>query len=60
MHSFNDWMAQVDVEVSKRAGLSVHDLPDCCFRDWYDDEMPAAEAASEALRDASAPECLLA
>lgn len=50
--SFNQWMNQVDGHVQHTVGLSVHDLPDCNFMDWYLDEMPAKEAAVEVLNEA--------
>ena len=43
-------MKQVDREVEKRAGLSVHDLADCNFRDWYEDDVPPRTAAVRAIR----------
>ena len=49
---FKTWMHAVDVAVEHRAGVSVHDLPDCCFRDWYEDDTPPVTAAKRALRDA--------
>jgi hypothetical protein len=34
--TFNEWMARVDKLLGCR-GLHSLDLPDCCYRDWYDD-----------------------
>jgi hypothetical protein len=31
---FASWMRLVDAIVSAKVGVSVHDLPDCCFSDW--------------------------
>jgi len=50
MKSFNEWMKDVDAAVSRATGLSVHDLPDCCFADWYEDEMKPGDAARLAIR----------
>ena len=49
--SFDDWMNQVDSEVSRRAGLSIHDLADQPFRDMYDSGRSAKSVASKALKD---------
>ena len=48
--SFEEWMKDVDAAVSARIGLSVHDLADCCFRDWYDAGVSAKSAASRAIK----------
>lgn len=48
--TFDQWMARVDAHVQARAGCSVHDLADCCFRDWYDDDMHPLVAARKAIR----------
>lgn len=50
--SFSEWMAAVDKACQVKAGMSVHDLPDCCFRDWYDDGVKPASAASKAIKSA--------
>ena len=50
--TFADWMAKVDAIVYRKQGCSVHDLPDCCFADWYDDDMSPARAAAKAIRAA--------
>jgi len=48
--TFEQWMREVDNEVKKKIGLSVHDLPDCCFADWYSDGKTAKGAASKAIK----------
>jgi len=48
--TYEAWMQLVEREVAKSCGMSVSDLPDCCFRDWYEDEMPAKSAARKAIR----------
>lgn len=50
--AFNEWMEQVDLVVREIAWCSVYDLPDCAFRDMYDDEAEPAEAANVALEAA--------
>jgi hypothetical protein len=50
---WRDWRAAVDVEVDRLVGLSSHDLPDCPYRDWFeDDDMTPQEAARRAVREA--------
>jgi hypothetical protein len=51
--SFADWMQAVDRFVYFR-GVSVYDLPDCPFRDWYDERIRPIHAANKALRRAGA------
>lgn len=47
--TYEQWMQLVEREVAK-SGVSVADLPDQCYSDWYEDEMPAKSAARKALR----------
>lgn len=47
--SFKEWMQQVDRHLAGLVGLAADDLPDVCWRDWFDDETPAEEAALDAL-----------
>ncbi len=49
---FITWMHEVDNEVDAIVGMSVHDLPDQPFRDWFDAGMEPDEAAADALEDA--------
>ena len=50
--SFEGWMRAVDKLVGYR-GLSVYDLPDCCYRDWYDNRLRPIRAANRALKNAA-------
>lgn len=50
--SFDDWLVEVDRVVSGRVGLGVSDLEDCAYRDWYEDGVRAATAATRAIRNA--------
>jgi len=43
-------MDAVDKKVETKCGLSVYDLADCYFRDWYEDGRTPASAASAAIR----------
>ena len=47
------WMKAVDAIVSARYGLSVYDLPDCCYADWHEDGYTPAQAARKAVRSAN-------
>jgi len=52
--SFAAWKMAVNAEIGRRAGLSADDLPDCCYRDWYEDGVSPKSAAGRALREAGA------
>jgi hypothetical protein len=49
--SFTQWMSQVDRKVMGVAGLSVHDLTDQPFREWWEEGMSPKEAAELTLED---------
>lgn len=51
--SFDDWLAAVDRLLTVKVGLGRDDLPDCPYRDWYDDGYRPAEAAREAVSRAN-------
>ena len=48
--SFETWMERVDKFVYLSCGLSVDDLNECCYADWYDDGMGAGRAAKKAMK----------
>lgn len=48
--TFEQWMKAVDTYCQQLAYLSVHDLADCCFADWYADGMKPATAAKKAIK----------
>ena len=50
--TLESWMAQVDAAVQAKCGLSVYDLPDCCFADWFEEGASPKAAASRAVRNA--------
>ena len=52
--SFEAWMKAIDSILTRYRGLSAYDLPDCCYRDWYDDRLRPVHAANRALRHAGA------
>jgi hypothetical protein len=50
--SFNEWMAQVNALVLHKTGVSVHDLADMSFHDWYDDGITPPQAVKLVLEEA--------
>ncbi len=48
--TFEEWLKQVDISLASRCGLSMADLPDCCYRDWYEDGVSPSRAAGRAMR----------
>lgn len=52
MTSFDRWMARVDLTVINETGLSIYDLPDAAYRDWFDSGVSATDAAIALLEDA--------
>lgn len=51
--AFYNWMIAVDGHIARRmGGLNSNDLPDCCYRDWFDDGVSSERAASRAIRNA--------
>jgi hypothetical protein len=49
--SFDEWMKQVDAELTKRIGLVSDDLPDQQYRDWYDAGTDPVLVAKRIIRD---------
>lgn len=50
--TFDEWMVRVDNVVGQATGLSIHDLPDVCLADWFEDGFSPAQAAKLALMEA--------
>ena len=48
---FTRWMQQVDSEVERAAGISIHDLPDQDFRSAFEDGTSAKSFAQNMLLD---------
>ena len=44
--TFEQWMARVNRLVTGRYGVGTSDLEDQPYRDWFDDGLTPAEAAS--------------
>lgn len=49
---FDDWMERVDYFLKALCGLCHRDLPDVCYRDWFDDGLSPKNAASRAWKSA--------
>ena len=59
--TFAAWMAMADaaclaISGQYSRGNSIHDLPDCPFRDWFDDGVSPKSAAHRAIRNAKTGE----
>jgi len=52
--TFDQWMEGVDSVCSLQFGLSIHDLPDMCFRDAFEVGMSPEEFMTENLPDVEA------
>jgi hypothetical protein len=50
--TFEEWMVEVNKVVETKVGLGTDDLPDCCYRDWYDNGVSVKSAAARAIRSA--------
>ena len=48
---FDAWMDRVDEVCAMQFGLSIHDLPDMCFRDAIDCGMSPEDFMTENLPD---------
>jgi len=53
--TFEQWMKRVNYEVFRLALVSVHDLADQPFYDWYESGMTPLEAAEETLIEEGFP-----
>ena len=49
--TFEQWMQKVNTAISNKIGLTSDDLPDCCYRDWFDDGISPKSAATMALKN---------
>jgi hypothetical protein len=46
---FDVWMKKVDKAVIARSGVSIHDLADQPFADWFEDGISPSQAAKLSL-----------
>ncbi len=53
VETIDDFIAMVDRVIQRKTGVSVHDLPDFAFSDFYEENMDY-EDAKEAARDCAA------
>jgi len=51
--TFEQWMSRIDRLLWHTRGISAQDLPDCQYRNWYDDRVRPIYAANRALRRAT-------
>ncbi len=42
--TFTEWMAELDLRCGRKVGLSIRDLADQPFSDWYEDGITPAQA----------------
>ncbi|MES2367034.1 MAG: hypothetical protein V4563_14255 [Pseudomonadota bacterium] len=50
--TFEAWMQQVNSYIDSLCGMTTDDLPDVCYRDWFEDGLKPASAAKRAIRNA--------
>lgn len=50
-YAFNEWMRNVDAELAAKLGAVSDDLPDQCYRDYFDSGMSPGDAVEEVLAD---------
>lgn len=51
MTAFDRWLADVDRHVEQMVGLSLFDLEDQPFYDWWEGGVSAAQAARRTVRN---------
>jgi hypothetical protein len=49
---FDQWYAKANAICCTRLGVSLDDMPDCCYADWYEDGVTPKGAVSRAIRAA--------
>ena len=49
--AFKVWMHKVDAAIEASTGLSAYDLPDVCYRDWFEDGMSPRDAAATVIAE---------
>ena len=50
--AFSKWMGKVNARLIEKTGMTSEDLPDCCYRDWFDDGMQPRSAAAQVIKAA--------
>lgn len=51
MSTYEDWLTEVDTHIESALGLSVHDLPDYTWHDWFTEGVSPETTASEYISD---------
>jgi hypothetical protein len=51
--TLEQWLAKVNLAVEHLSGMSMHDLADCPYMDWYEKGMTPETAARKAIRNAN-------
>lgn len=51
--TFEQWTELVDAAVGRQLGVSVHDLPDIPFQDWFNEGFTPGEVAVMVEEDAA-------
>lgn len=49
--NFKTWMKKVEDLVERLVGVSVGDLPDCNYMDWFEDGLSPMRAAKRAIKN---------
>ena len=49
--TFEQWKKEADQICSRDFGLSLEDLEDCCYRDWYEDGISPKVAVKRAIQN---------
>ena len=50
--TFEVWKASANAECRKLCGMDLDDLPDCPYRDWWDNGVSSIVAAKRAIKRA--------
>lgn len=48
--TFEEWIKEVDREITRQVGMDTSDLSDCPYQDWYADGMTPKRAATKAIK----------
>ena len=51
--TLEQWLAKVNLAVEHLSGMSMHDLADCPYMDWYKKGMTPETAARKAISNAN-------
>ena len=49
--TFEKWMEKLDMLCDRVTGMSIHDLPDQCYMDWYEDGLSTKQALKLVLSE---------